>query len=77
MEVVDNFLSSAVQEENGEQQKSGKVMTCEWINALIFSLSLSSIINHLPDSYIVPHLLKTAEDENLFTTSIGANTRKY
>ena len=28
MEVVDNFLSSAVQEENGEQQKSGKVMTC-------------------------------------------------
>ena len=28
MEVVNNFLSSAVQEENWEQQESGKAMTC-------------------------------------------------
>ena len=28
MEVVNNFLSSAVQKENGEQQESGKAMTC-------------------------------------------------
>ena len=28
MEVVNNFLSSAVQEKNGEQQGLGKAMTC-------------------------------------------------
>ena len=28
MEVVNNCSSSAVQEEDGERQESGKVMTC-------------------------------------------------